>query len=215
MESIQQIVRALVEAHPAYRLSAFREILAEMLKAVGGVEGLADKHILELGPGRRLDLLRFLAAETRAASVRGIGKTPRPPRPRPDGSGNRVVVENAYLLPSLRGLRPATIDIVYSRYVMEQHSINPWVLLTSRVYWRYFRENRFRRPGEDYPSSKPNLQAVFREACRVLKPGGIIISQMAKKRYSVLDGDFLDSCRLSRSSRRELGKLSLIVTVVK
>jgi hypothetical protein len=159
-------------------------------------------------------LLSFLATETSIASIKGIGRVPLTVRPRP-AARTSAIIENTYLLPYLQGLESGSVDIVYSRYVMEQHSIHAWVLLTSRIYWRYLKENKFNRPEQDYPSSRPNLQAIFKEACRIIKPGGIIISQIAKKRYSALDGRFLEDCRLSKVSERELGKLSTIVTVVK
>ncbi len=98
---------------------------------------------------------------------------------------------------------------------MEQHSIHAGILLTSRVYWRYFKENRFKNQGEDYTSSIPNIRAIFKEAYRILKPGGAIISQIEKRKHSALDRSFLENLGPRQITERLLDRLSSIVTVVK
>ena len=60
-----------------------------------------------------------------------------------------------------------------------------------------------------------NIQAIFQEAFRLLKPGGAVISQIAKKKHSWLDRAFLEKLGVECIRERLLGKLSCIITVVK
>lgn len=203
----------IIKAHRKYHLAPYREILTELLEHVGSLDTLKGTRILEIGPGNRVNLMRFLSEEI-GVSIHGIGLAPLWPWT-PHRQYIREHITNAYLLDSLPNMEPQSYDIIYSRHVMEQHSIHAGMLLTSRIYWRYIRENRFKYPGEDFPSSLPNIQAIFRHCYRILKPGGIIISQIGRRRYSALDRPFLDSLNPRTISERHLGKISSIVTVIK
>ena len=118
-------------------------------------------------------------------------------------------------LEGLRGLPSRSFDIADSRHVMELHSIDPRVLLTSRRYWSQFTGRGFRDLGEDYPSSRANIRAVFAEVFRVVRPGGVIVSQIARKKNSCLDAEFVESLGPASIRERPLGRLSSIVTVVR
>ena len=204
---------AIVKTHRKYRLAPYREILAELIEHAGPIDLLKNKRILELGPGNRVNLMRFLSEEM-GASVRGIGRAPLWPwKPHSDYIANHVT--NAFLLDHLPGIESQSYDIIYSRHVAEQHSIHVAILLTSRIYWRYIRENRFKTPGEDFPSSLPNIHAIFRHCYRILKPGGVIISQIGRRRYSALDRPFLDTFKPRTIAERPLGKMSCMVTFIK
>ncbi|MFH1999709.1 MAG: hypothetical protein ABIK28_08515, partial [Planctomycetota bacterium] len=106
-------------------------------------------------------------------------------------------------------------DIIYSRHVMEQHSIDPLILLSSKQYWDQFKNNGFKNLGEEYPSSQPNVQAIFRHAFRIVKPGGILVSQIAKKKNSGLTRDFLKRLHAKKITERDLRRLSSIIAIVK
>lgn len=207
-------VKALLKDHRGFRLEPFRHILEEFLAHAGSLDGLAGSRILELGPGRRADLLRYLEEKAGAARVMGIGRAFLPPWTRNRGF-IRSHVEDGLLPDRLRPMESASFDVIYSRRVMERHSIDPWVLLFSRTYWQAVLKDELRNPGEAFPSSAENIHAVFREAFRLLVPGGVIVSEIAKRKYSGLDRAFLESLRPRRITERTLGRFSCIVTVVK
>jgi hypothetical protein len=106
-------------------------------------------------------------------------------------------------------------DLIYSRLVMEQHSINPWILLSSQAYRQQFKKRRFADFDASYPGSIPNLQAVFRKAWALLKPGGVIISVIGKREYSALESSFLGGLKPRHTNLQDLGRLSRIVTLSK
>jgi len=98
---------------------------------------------------------------------------------------------------------------------MEQHSINPWILLSSQAYRQQFKKGRFTDFDASYPGSIPNLQAAFREAWALLRSGGVIISCIGKRKYSALDSRFLDELKPRQIHVRDLGRLSRMVTLGK
>jgi hypothetical protein len=195
-----------------YGLGPFLEILRELLAHAGSLEGLRGTRVLELGPRNKVGLMRFLLEVAHAEHIRGVGRMRIWPWTR-----NRAFVEehvdDAYLLDHLRKVPSASYDIVYSRHVIEQHSIDPWVLLTSRRYWGQFAKGGFKDLGESYPSSCANVHAIFGEVFRIVKPGGPIVSQIAKTGNSGLDAAFLEGLGATSIRERSLGRRSSIVTV--
>ena len=65
----------LIHKYKKYRLKDFKEIVRALIVHTGNIEDLKGKVILELGPGTRQNLIRFLRNETGAASVLAAGKT--------------------------------------------------------------------------------------------------------------------------------------------
>ncbi|HHJ53616.1 MAG TPA: hypothetical protein ENJ89_10510, partial [Caldithrix abyssi] len=194
----------LIHQFASYRLKPFRFILDEILGRFGSLDGLRGKRILELGPGGKLQLLTFLIKESPAQVVRGVGR-----HAGISGSAVReMYVDNAELLTFLKKLPARSFDLIYSRHVMEAHSINPLVLLGSKAYWRAVRQGTISHPDETFPASVPNLQAIFKQALRVLTPGGVIISQIAKKKYSALTPEFLSTLKIQDAHRKTIGRLS-------
>ncbi len=204
---------SIIDKHRRYAIEPYRAILEELLGHVGCLETLNSKTILELGPGNRVNLIRFLAEQI-GADIRGAGRTPLWPWT-PHREFIKRHIENTLLLGYLSKLESQSIDLIYSRHVMEQHSIHAGILLTSRTYWRYIRENSFTDQGPDYPSSTANIQAIFKQCYRILKPGGIIISQIGRRRFSALDRPFLDQLHPQKIVERPIGRMSCIITVIK
>jgi len=110
-----------------------------------------------------------------------------------------------------------SVDIIYSRHVLEKNSIHPFLLIKHPAYWKAIRENSINNPGSEFPASIANMQAVFKHAYRILKPGGIIISQIAKRKNSALTDDFISHLkpRPKKIEKKDLGRLSRIITVIK
>ena len=199
---------------PGYNLTPFRDMLEDVQTHVVPLDSLAGKHILELGPGRRVDLMRFWINEIHAAQVTGVGKALLFPWTRHKAFINQHVI-NARLLDFFKKAKVNTYDLIVSRLVFEQHSIDPWILLGCKDYWNQFKQQNFQDFGENYPASIPNLQAVFRKAYKTLKPGGSVVSFIGKRHYSALDRSFLDQLKPATIHEREIGPLSSIVTVIK
>ncbi len=197
-----------------YRLEPFHEILTDIETHVGSLDDFKDKHILELGPGRRVDLMRFWVHEIQAAQVTGAGKAMLFPWTRHKTFIDQHIT-NTRLLDFFQKAKPNRYDLIYSRLVFEQHSIDPWILLGCADYWNQFKKQNFQDFGENYPASVPNLQSIFSKAYKTLKPGGTIVSLIGKRQYSALDRGFLDKLKTDSVHIRDIGSLSRIVTVTK
>jgi hypothetical protein len=208
-------VSALVGSYPRYRLGPFSPILEEMLQHFESLDKLRDRTVLELGPGNRVELMRFLAQEAAVESIQGVGRSIVWPWTRHRAFIQAHVV-NARLLEFFKAQRRGTgYDLIYSRLVMEQHSIDPWILLSSEAYRQQFKKRRFTDFDASYPGSIPNLQAVFLKAWTLLYPGGVIISVIGKRKYSALDSSFLERLKPRYINVQDLGRLSCIVTLGK
>lgn len=191
-----------------YNLKEFEFILDAIMDWAGDLHGLDGKSILELGPGTRLNLLKFFQNETAASLVCAAGKTI---------SRKQESVHAIYLYPYVKAQKSNSFDLLYSRHLFEANSIHPFLLITHPAYWKTIRENRFDNPGVDFPSSISNMQAIFVEAYRILKPGGLIFSQIAKRKNSALTDTFLDSLKPKprKIERTQRGKYSETVSILK
>ncbi len=209
-----EVIKILLKEYREYQLKPFKEIVRYILGHYNSIEELKDKNILELGPGTKINMLRFLSAETQAKTVKGIGRSINwfwlPHKDR-----RKKLLTNSNLLPALKSMKSKSFDLIYSRHVLEEQSINPFILLGSSVYWKYIKENRFKNPGTDFPASAPNIQAIFKEAFRLLKPGGVIISQIGKESRNPINESFLKKLKAKKIEKRNLGKMSSIYSVVK
>ena len=191
-----------------YGQKDFKYILDSILNWCGGLDNLKDKSILELGPGTKLNMLNFLKNETDAANVTAAGKTL---------FSTDVSVTDCYILPYLKKQKSKSIDLIYSKHLFESSSIHPVLLLSHPAYWRAIKENRFDNPGVDFPSSIANMQAIFIEAYRVLKSGGLIVSQIGRRKKSALTPAFLKSLKpaAKKIHTQDINRMSYIIQVVK
>lgn len=202
----------LIKQFKNYRLKDFRYILDVLLDWSVDLKGFEGKSILELGPGTKLNLLKFLEQETSAARVAGVGKTIKLMK-----SDSNILVSDSYILTFLKEQKTKSFDAVYSRHLFEANSIHPFLLIKHPVYWKTIKENCFANPGSDFPSSIANMQAIFFEVYRLIKTNGLIISQIAKREYSALTPDFLKSLkpRPKQIEQNDFGKYAQLVTVYK
>ena len=70
----QKDTRQTILRYKRYRLKPFAEIIEEMLWHVGTLDNLQGLEVLEMGPSHRINLMRFLANETKVKSIHGIGR---------------------------------------------------------------------------------------------------------------------------------------------
>jgi hypothetical protein len=209
-----QEVQELVTLRCPYALTPFIPILQQILSDFGELGNLNGKDVLELGPGARVDLMRYLLDKAELRSIAGAGHSMH----RPWSRQRRFIREhvmNVRLLDYFKAPLVPRYDLIYSRFVFEQHSIDPWILLTSRAYWRQFKKKDFHDFDETYPASIPNLRAVFDRAWQVLRAQGLFVALIGKRKYAALDRDFLERYRPRVLNIRDIGRLSQIVTVGK
>lgn len=210
----EKIVKQLLKAYPKYHLKLFSQILQEIVLYYELPGALRAKTVLELGPGTKMNLLRFFARESGAQSLTGVGRIPEwlwfPGR-----QEMKNYLKNSYILPFLNKQKSKSVDLIYSRHVMEKHSIHPLLLLKHPAYRKALKEKRLANPGKDFPSSAANIQAIYKETFRLLKPGGLLVAQIGKKKNSVLTDDFIKTLHLSKINVRSIGYLSQIVTMQK
>ena len=197
------------------KLKPFKEILEELLQVYPDFPLLPKRRILELGPGRNLNLLIYLKDCSGAESVRGVGRTARAWwRPSP-GELELNLVEDQYILPYLQALPTASLDLIYSRHVLEQHSIDARILLRDPVYKAAIASNSFADLPESFPASIRNIGSIFSECYRILKPGGVLITQVARRKFAVLSEAGLRAFAPRNLKFRRLGSRSEISTFVK
>jgi len=210
--SDEQLKQTLKE-FKAYHLKLFSEILRETLNHFGSLQALNDCRILELGPGGKRNMLRFFQQEASPKEVRGIGRMPG--RLGAKNKDENIKLSNTFLLPALRSFKSQSYQLIYSRHVLEEHSINPLVLLSSSVYWRAIKENRIKNPDKYFPSSRANILAVLKEAFRVLKPGGLLLAQVAKDKNCPINEAVMKPLSIRKYRKRKLDRLSALWIISK
>ena len=190
----------------AYRLKPFKSIIDELVKIYPNFPVLDGLSIIELGPGSNINLLKYLCDNSSVKSILGIGKSQPGFWKKRDSNQNLVI--DAFILPALKEIKSLSVDLIYSRHVMEQHSIQAAILLKHPQYRAAIRDNSFDDLSETFPASPKNIQSIFKECHRILKPGGTIISQIAKKKYRVLSPEMFESFDPERFTYRDLGRFS-------
>ncbi len=122
---------------------------------------------------------------------------------------------NAPILPALRTMETESMDLIYSRHVLEQHSIEARILLQHPGFKSAIRNNQFDDLPESFPASRRNIQAVFKECQRILKPSGASIVQVAKKKYGVLSEATLQAYEPRELQVANIGRYSELIMLVK
>ena len=153
------------------RFVPFKNIIREIFREYESFESLREKKVVELGPGRNFSLIEHLS---KYADVEAVGLSVYA-RERID-----FLVEK-YVYDYLRLQKDNSIDLIYSRRVMEKHSFDSVLLRKSEAYRRLLREGPEPEVWIDYPGAKLNIIRCYMEAQRVLKPGGVIISHVGNR----------------------------------
>ncbi|MBN2534967.1 MAG: hypothetical protein JXB88_18945 [Spirochaetales bacterium] len=149
----------------------FKHIIREILREHRDFDLLRSRKIIELGPGDNFTLIEYLSrfAEVEAAGLsHALACKPG-------------YLKEEYIYDYLASKKQNSSDLIYSRRLMEEHSLEAPLLLKTDIYKRLLSEG----PSDDlwlqYPGSRLYLIRCYKEARRVLKTGGIIISHVGNR----------------------------------
>ena len=149
----------------------FKHIIREILREYGSFDNLNGKTVIELGPGFNFRMIEYLA---RYAKVEAAGL-------------NTLITEppefymEKYLYDYLFSKPENSIDLIYSRRVMENYSFDPALLVKSPAYEKLRTNGPSNEVWVDYPGARLNIIRCYIEAFKALKPGGIIISHIGNR----------------------------------
>ncbi len=198
-----------------YDLKSFDHILEAISAQFHEFPDLVNRTILELGPGSNTQLLRFLKDQSHSSSIQGIGLTRPTFWKREKQSEDEDIILQSLILPALQVKDANSHDLIISKHVLEQHSIEAAILLKDPNFKQAIRDNRFSDLPKSFPASVKNIQAIFAECYRILKPGGVIITQVAKKKYRVLIPEGLQAFNPKQLTFKDIGRFSEISIFVK
>ena len=149
----------------------FRPLLLELLQEYGSLPAITQKEILELGPGLRFSLLDYLSKNNNIIAIgEDVGK----------GQQHKNLV-NGDLLKTLCGLRNNSIDLIYSRRVLEKNSYNPKLLLKSDAFRKLRKYGSSQAVWENYPGAIANIIRCYQEIFRIIRPGAIVITYVENR----------------------------------
>jgi len=180
-------------------LPIIREIIREYPNAP---QQLHNKQLLELGPGRRFALLEYLSKYT---NINAIGME----------TGNYAKhqkLKYGYLLEELKEIKTASIDLIYSRRVLEKHSFNPKLLLQSQPYKQLITKGHSKKIWQQYPGAKENILLCLQEITRILKKDAIIISHIGNRFAARFYQQTLTQLNLKQEYYKRVGLLGQIWT---
>lgn len=187
-------------------IKVFRNIIMEMIREHKNIENLKPLTILELGPGKRFNLLKYLKNEIQVKKVKSVGKHFFLFK---KNSLNEDF-EDSYILPYLKSLPRNHIDLIYSRFVMERYSIHPFILISSPYYRNLLLKGTKKEVMKDYPSSEENIIECYKQIYLVLKKGGIIITEVSKRWLAGLNDETIKLLKFKRVIDYSTGKFSHI-----
>jgi len=154
----------------------FAPLLAEFGKYYSKTE-FQKLNILELGPGIKIQLAQFLIAKFSSLQLNCVG-IPKYYRSLYYYKRKNI---NEYLL----SLPDNSLDIVYSRFVLEEFSYHPLPLFFSSSFWKLFLSNNNLKVKEKLPGSYEYLLRTYKILGNKLKSGGRIISMLVNRNRGV------------------------------
>jgi hypothetical protein len=159
--SVQRFAPVLAEINKFYSKKRFQEL-----------------NILELGPGINIQFAQFLRASFPSLQLCCVG-IPKYSLSRPYHINKDI---NRYLL----SLPDQSLDLVYSRFVLEVYSFHPVALIFSRAFLRLLRYGAKPHLMEQMPGSYEYWSHTYQILGKKLKTDGRIIS-MIVDRNKVID----------------------------
>ncbi len=154
-------------------LAPFAPILAELLRLHGDRRALDGLDVVELGPGRRTRLSEKLS-DSVGESFACVGL----PRFRTRLDAYRFEDINAFL----DELEPSSLDLVVSRFVLEENSFHPLTLLRSSAFRSLVARGRNATVMKDLPGSAAYLELTAERLARVVRPSGYVVGYVVDRR---------------------------------
>ena len=114
------------------------------------------------------------------------------------------------LLPALQAFPSKSVNIIFSRHVLERHSLDGRLMFKLPQYRRAIQENQFHDLPVDFPGSTANLEAILRECIRILDQGGVFVAQIARRKYNPLNSAWFEAAGMQQVRMRDLGRRSQI-----
>ncbi len=205
IQSVENIIKSA--SQKGYKhINDFKNIITEIMREHKSIENLKHLKILELGPGVKLDLIKFLKNEAKVKEANSVGKhlflLKR--------SSSQDCLKDSYILPYLKSLPNNHVDLIYSRFVMERYSIHPLILIFSPYYKNLIFKGAKKEVMKEYPSSGENIIECYKQIFKVLVEGGIIISEVSKKWLAELNDEVIKSLKFKKVIDYPTGKFSHI-----
>jgi len=156
----------------------FAPLLAEIGKYYSRKK-LQNSTVLELGPGKRVQLAQLLRSRIPSLQLRCVGTPGLPITP---GYYIKEDINNY-----LRSLTNRSIVLVYSRFVLEKYSINPLALLFSNSFLKLLCPvSRSKLQVLDQvPGTYEYLLQTYQLLGKKVKNGGRIIAMVVDRQQSV------------------------------
>jgi len=151
----------------------FAPIIAELYTNFGDVSTLSKLNILELGPGRKINLAKKIGSLELAKQFQCVGLPKRK-----TGLGYYIHRDiNEYL----SSLKNRSLDLIYSRFVMEENSFHPLALLHSSAFWRMIIKGKKRETLLQLPGSLDYIHSTYELISKKLRPGGVVVSMLVDR----------------------------------
>jgi len=158
------------------KVHKFAPLLAEFGKHYSKIK-FQNLYILELGPGIKIQLAQFLINKFASLELNCVGI----PKYYLSHSYYKRKNINEYLL----SLPDHSLDIVYSRFVLEEFSYHPLPLFFSSHFWKLFISKNNSNVKEKLPGSYEYWLRTYEILGNKLKPGGRIISVLADRNCGI------------------------------
>jgi len=157
-------------------IQKFAPLLAEFGKYYSKIK-FQKLNILELGPGIKIQLAQFLLAKFSPLQLSCVGI----PKYYRSLSYYKRKDINKYLL----SLPDCSLDVVYSRFVLEEFSYHPLSLFFSSTFWKLFLSCNNSNMKEKLPGSYEYWLRTYQILGKKLKPNGRIISMLVDRNRAV------------------------------
>ena len=203
----------VIENYSRYRLKPFQEIISDILKGFTDLEQLRGQAVLELGPGHRPELMRYLG-EQLDCRMDAVGCEMDWPFSRHRRFLKEQVIKSDFG-DFFRSNRKQKYRLIYSRHVFEQHSYHPILLMLHPSFRQHIFKNRMLNPDSSLPGGVPNHLETLKMAIMRLEAGGVFVAQVAHRRWSVLSKENLRKLPAKEISRRPLSPDGEIITLRK
>lgn len=160
----------------------YKFIIREIIREHKDFDLLKNRKIIELGPGDNFTLINYLSQYTFVEAAGLSFALQNKPK----------YLREEYIHDYLASKKANSVDLIYSRIVMEEHSFEAPLLLQSDIYKRLMTEGPSHNLWMQYPGSLQYIMNCYKEIQRVLKTGGIIISHVGNRSKSQFHNSYFE-----------------------